>query len=198
MSSYLSGITRPATVNKPITNPPIEKGKSDTPGANLNIQGRLRLEVIGPDETGEIVTKQTTPWIDNILTTYGLASLASAVGSSAAVTASNWIEAMYIGTSTTAPTSTDTSLGASTASLTVGSASLTKTNTGAQTVEWQATFASNNAAGAYVIGEVGLYCNSTGNETQNKMAAHATLSTQVSKGASDVTQISYDITFTTA
>jgi hypothetical protein len=124
--------------------------------------------------------------------------MASAVGSSAAVTASFWVQAIYIGTSATAPTSSDSSLGASTASLTIGNASFTKTNTGAMTVEYQATFASSNTTGAYTINEVGLYCNSTGNQTQNNMAAHATLATNVVKGASDVVQVSYQIIWVTA
>ncbi len=66
------------------------------------------------------------------------------------------------------------------------------------TVEYQATFASSNTSGSYTINEVGIYCNSTGNETQNHLAAHATLATNVVKGASDVIQLSYDIIFTTA
>lgn len=191
-TSSLEGITRPLRSPVPITNP-----KSD-PRTPLYIKGRVRARVVGPDENGNLVTKQETPWFSNVLTTYGLASMASAVGSSAAVTASNWIQAFYIGTSSTAPTSSDTSLGASTASLTIGNASFTKTNTGNMTVEYQATFASSNTSGAYTISEFGLYCNSTGNETQNHLAAHATLATNVVKGASDVLQASYQIIWTTA
>jgi hypothetical protein len=196
--SYLEGLTRVPTRQIPLTNPRGRANPDKPPEAAVTIKGRARFEVVGPDDNGEIVTKQSTPWYDNILTTYGLASIASAVGSSAAVTASNWIEAIYIGTSTTAAASTDSSLGASTASLTIGNASFTKTNTGAMTVEYQATFASNNTTGSYTIGEIGLYCNSTGNETQNHMAAHAILSTIVVKGASDVVNVSYDIIFTTS
>jgi len=205
MSNFLEGLTRIPTKQVPLVNP---KGKaawtnpdkrSEKPEGVVTIKGRARFQVVGPDEiTGQLVTKQETPWQDNILTTYGLASMASMVGSSAAVTASNWIQAIYIGTSTTAASSTDSSLGASTASITMGNASFTKTNTGAETVEYQATFASSNTSGSYTIGEIGIYCNSTGNETQNKMAAHAVLSTIVVKGASDVVNISYDIIFTTS
>ncbi len=80
----------------------------------------------------------------------------------------------------------------------MGNASFARSALGAQTVEYQATFASTNTTGSYTIGEVGIYCNSTGNETQNHIAAHATLATIVVKGASDVVQLSYDIVFTTA
>lgn len=147
---FLEGLTRPPRRQIPIHNPP---GR-DRPGSGFKVKGRVRFNVVGPDEKGEIVTKAHVPWQDNILTTYGLASLASAVGSAAAVTASNWVQAVYIGTSATAPTSTDSSLGASTASITMGNASFTKTNTGAQTVEFQATFASSNTSGSYTINEV--------------------------------------------
>lgn len=198
MGAFLEGLTRAPKRDIPVVNP----GSLYEPGKEkhscLRVQNRVRMRVVGPDERGEIVTKQETPWYDNVLTTYGLASLASAVGSSAAVTASAWIQAIYIGTSATAPASTDTSLGASTASLTIGNASFTKTNTGAQTVEYQATYASSNTSGAYTINEVGLYCNSTGNETQNHLAAHATLATNVVKGASDVLNLSYQVILTTA
>lgn len=194
MSKFLRGLTRAPHDHYPLVNPP-DGGKRK---ATMSIEGRARFAVVGPDESGRQVTKQQTPWYDNILTTYGLASLASAVGSSAAVTASAWIQAVYIGTSSTAPTSNDTSLGASTASITIGNASFTKTNTGARTVEYQCTFASDNTTGSYTINEIGLYCNSTGNETQNHLAAHATLATNVVKGASDVLQASYQLIFTTA
>lgn len=199
---FLEGLTRLPTRQIPITNPNFEVTASTISEGNkhspITIQNRVRARIVGPDEFGNIVTKVETPWADNILTTYGLASMASAVGSSAAVTASFWVQAIYIGTSATGPTSTDTSLGASTASLTMGNASFTKTNTGNMTVEYQATFASSNTAGAYTINEVGLYCNSTGNETQNHLAAHATLATAIIKGLSDVAQFSYQIIWTTA
>lgn len=196
---FLEGLTRQPRQLIPVVNPPgRDKQNPDTQHSPITVQNRVRARVVGPNEHGELVTKQETPWTDNILTTYGLASMASAVGSSAAVTASFWVQAIYIGTSATAPTSSDSSLGASTASVTMGNASFTKTNTGNMTVEYQATFASSNTAGAYTINEVGLYCNSTGNETQNHLAAHATLATNVVKGASDVVQISYQIIWTTA
>lgn len=192
--NLLEGITRFPTRQIPIINPPGD-GKKHSP---ISIQNRVRAQIVGPDPDGNIVTKAETPWVDNILTTVGLASMASMIGSSAAVTASNWIQAIYVGTSATAPTSSDTTLGASTASITMGNASFTKTNTGAMTIEYRATFASNNPAGSYTLNEVGVYCNSTGTELQNSLAAHATLATNVSKGASDVVQLSYQVVFTTA
>lgn len=193
--NVLDGLTRISHKNTPIINPVLP----DAPCSGLKIKGKAKFQVVGPDElTGEIVTKQETPWMDNILTSFGLASLASAVGSSAAVTASNWVLAMAIGTSATAPTSSDTALNASTASvaLTLGAGTGTHTNLAAQTVEYQATFASTNTSGSYTINEVGLFCQSSSITTQ--MAAHATLATAVIKGASDVVNVSYDIIFTTS
>lgn len=163
------------------------------PHATPGFRNRVRVAVSGPD--GEV--KQVTPWIDNIMCTFGLASLASMVGSGAGVNASTLISAMKIGTGTTAAASTDTSLVASSGSVVITAASLTKTNTAARTVEYQATFASNNPAGTATINEVGMYCNST---AESQLAARTVLTgaNVVSKGASDVINVSYQIVFTTA
>lgn len=127
--------------------------------------------------------------------TFGLASLASMVGSGAGVNASTLISSMRIGTGTTAATSVDTALVASTAVVHITAASLTKTNLGNRTVEYQATFASNNPAGAAVINEVAIYCNST---AESQCAARSVLGTNsVNKGASDQILVSYDNVYTT-
>lgn len=166
--------------------------KNPAPHASPGFSNRVRLAVRGPD--GRI--KQRTPWQENIMATFGLASLASMVGSGAGVNASTLISTMKIGIGTTAATSTDSSLVASTAAVNITAASLTKTNLGNRTVEYQATFASSNPAGAASITEVGMFCNSTGD---NQLAARTVLGTNsVNKGASDQILISYDIVFTTA
>ncbi len=183
--SVLDGLTRPARFGA-VKNPP--------PHSPVRIQNRIRLRVLGPD--GKV--KHETPWRDNILTTFGLASLASAVGSSAAVTASSWIQAIAIGTGVTAAASTDVSLANSTASITIGNASFTKTNTGNRTVEYQATFASNNPAGAAVINEVALFCQSTAALSTHAAARSVLGTASVNKLASDVIQLSYQVVWTTA
>ncbi len=181
-SELLGGITRPGRHD--FTNP--------APHATPGFVNRVRLAVQGPD--GAI--KEQTPWIENIRCTFGLASLASMVGSGAGVNASTLISTMKIGTGTTAATSTDSALANSTASVHITAASLTKTNLGNRTVEYQATFISSNPAGAAVINEVGMYCNST---ADSQIAARTVLGTNsVSKGASDQILISYDVVFTTA
>lgn len=186
MRSFLDGITRLGDL-PPITNP-----DQHSP---FGVTSRARLAV-GP-EGGP--PREVTDWVENILTTFGLASLASRVGTASganANTTTEFVSAIKIGTSTTAATSTDTALNASTASVTMGNASFTKTNVGNRTVEYQATFASNNPAGTAQINEIGLYLNST---ADSQLFNHIVLGTaSVNKLASDTISASVDIVFTTA
>jgi hypothetical protein len=182
----LAGITR-RRGNTPFKNP--------TPHSPLRIQNRIKVAVVGPD--GKV--RQETPWLDNIMTTFGLASLASRVGTASGAnvnTTTEFVSAMKIGTGTQAATSNDTSLVASTGSVTIGNASFTKTNAGNRTVSYRATFASDNPAGSAVINEVGIYLNST---AESQIAARSVLGTaSVNKLASDTIQVSYDTVYTTA
>ncbi len=186
MSHFLDGLTRGGYKGPP---------ENPKPHAPLRIQNRIKLAVVGPDG----VVKQETPWLHNIMTTFGLASLASRVGTASGAnvnTTTEFVSAMKIGTGTTAATSSDTSLVASTGSVTIGNASFTKTNLGNRTVEYQATFGSSNPAGSATITEVGLYLNST---AESQLAARTVLGTaSVNKGASDTIQVSYDTVYTTA
>lgn len=184
VQAILNGVTRPG--------PPAAL-KNPTPHGSGGLRQRARLAVVGPD--GKV--KHVTPWVENIACTFGLASLASMVGSGAGVNASTLISAMKIGTGTTAAASTDASLVASTGSVVITAASLTKTNLGNRTVEFQATFASNNPAGAASIQEVGMFCNST---ADSQCAARTVLTgaQSVNKGASDAINVSYQLVWTTA
>jgi hypothetical protein len=192
MKNFLDGITRPGRGSRSCGNP--------VPHSPLGFQNRARVQVVGPDERGNIVTKQTVEQVGNILTTFGLASLASRVGTASganANTTTEFVSAMKIGTGTTAATSNDTALVASTGSVTIGNASFTKTNVANRTVEYQATFASNNPAGAATITEIGCYLNSTADsQIMNRLVLTGAQS--VNKGASDVINVSLDIVFTTA
>jgi hypothetical protein len=187
MSHFLDGLTRRPTRFEAPTNP----GQH----SSLKMTSRARLRVVAPD--GSI--RQETPWIENIMTTFGLASLASRVGTTSGAnvnTTTELVSAIKIGTGTNAASSTDTSLTASTASVTIGNASFTKTNLGNRTVEYQATFASNNPAGTATIDEVGLYLNST---AESQLFNHIVLGTaSVNKLASDVINVSVDTIYTTA
>jgi hypothetical protein len=193
----LLGITRPnrGSAMMPTRNPQAPWEGNHSPARFYN---RVRMRVSGPDEHGNIVQKQLTPWVYNIANTYGLDSLAQMIGSGAAKTASNWISACRIGTGTTAATSTDTSLVASTASVVITQASFTNTYLGARTLAYLATFASNNPAGAASISEVALYCDSTA--TANNLAARSVLTgaSSVNKGASDVIDMTYQLVLVTA
>lgn len=184
-ADILAGITRPG--GAPFRNP--------NPHSPAAVHNRVRVRVVKPDGT----IRSETPWLHNIMTTFGLASLASRVGTASGAnvnTTTEFVSAMKIGTGNTAATSSDTSLVASTGSVTIGNASFTKTNLGNRTVEMQATFASNNPAGAAVINEVALFLNST---ADSQAAARTVLGTaSVNKLSSDTIQVSYDLVFTTA
>lgn len=187
MSSILDGITRRPTSQDGPTNP--------IPHAPVRIQNRVKLAVVGPD--GEV--RQETPWVNNIMTTFGLASLASRVGTTSGAnvnTTTELVSAIKIGTGTTAASSNDTALANSTASITIGNASFTKSNLANRTVEYQATFASNNPAGTATINEVALHLNSTADSQAYARAVLGTAS--VNKLASDTINVSYQTIFTTA
>jgi hypothetical protein len=180
----LSGITR--------------RGRSDfhnprhTP---VGIYNRARLQVVGPNEHGDIVTKHTGGWAYNVMATYGLSKLVSFLGAGT-VTVSDWIGGLRIGTDNTAAVSTDTCLLASTASLAVTAAG-DVTEAGARTLRVVATFASSQPAGAASIREIGLYASS--NVTTGLVnRIDLTGANSVNKGNSDVINCSIDIVFTTA
>lgn len=181
----LSGITRPGSP-KPVVNP----GEH----APLAVHNKVFVEVHGPGEDGQIQQKFRREHIGNIMATFGLNNLCERVATGGE--ASDWVAAHRIGTSTTAESSTHDSLIASTASLALSGASLAVSDKGAQTVEYQATYASNNPAGAYSLNEVGLFVNSTAN---SQAVARSVLGTDsAAVGASDEVRISHQIIFTTA
>lgn len=186
----LSGITR--------------QGSSElrNPGSHspVPMQNRVRVEVWGPKnkKKPELVCKAVREHVGNIMATFGLNRLCEIVATSVAYDSNtlNWVSAMRIGTHTQAEASGDDTLGASTASINITEASMQASDQGNRTLRYLGTFASNNPAGAAVINEVGLFCNST---AHSGMAARSTLGTDsVNKGASDEIRVSYDIVFTTA
>lgn len=198
----LNGITRPSACVPPPKNPTVPQLEDLERHSPVAMQNRVRIKVHGPDANGKDVEKQDTGWLyGNIVNTFGLASLASIVGANTTATnsfANRLVSTMMIGTGTNAETSTDTSIVASTASVSIaGAGTFTNTNLGNRTVEYQATFASNNPAGTAVISEIGLLCNSTAN---SQLLARKTITgtAAVNKSNSDVINISYDIIFTSS
>lgn len=188
MVSLLDGITRQGRKPTPFANP-----RRHSP---LGIQNRIRLQVVGPDEiTGEQVTKQDVVAEGNIMATYGLSRLVALLAGGS-MDASSWIGGMRIGTDTTAATSGDTCLIASTASVDLTDAG-DVSEAGARTLRCVATFASSQPAGAAQIREIGIYASS--NVTTGIVARKdLTGAESVNKGASDSINVSYDIVFTTA
>lgn len=185
--SILDGITRPMPGN------PVQP--SNPRHSPLAIQNRLRMQVVGPDEHGNTVTKQTVDQVHNIMATYGLSKLVSFLAGGA-MNASDWIGGMRIGTDSTAAVSTDSRLGASTGSIDLTDAG-DVTEAGARTLRCIGTFASDNPAGAATITEVAVYASS--NVTTGLVnRINLTGAQSVNKGASDSIQVSVDFTFTTA
>jgi hypothetical protein len=89
------------------------------PHAGPGFQNRFRMQVRGPNDE----LKHDSGWLYNIMNTYGLASLASRMGTVSGTNTTvttELVSAMKIGTGTTAATSTDASLVASTGSVTIG------------------------------------------------------------------------------
>lgn len=190
----LAGLTRPQRHNPDrVLTPADVNPRKHSPVAMHN---RVRLEVVGPDEvTGEIVTKQTAEAVGNIMCTYGLSRLASLLAGGS-MNCSDWIGGMRIGTDSTAATSTDNSLGASTGSMDLTDAA-DVIEAGARTLRCVGTFSSNNPAGAATIKEIGIFV-SSGVTTGAIARKDLTGAQSVNKGASDSIQVSYDIVFTTA
>lgn len=187
----LNGITRP---RRPGTKPSWDdiNPRNHSP---LAIQNRVRVQVVGPDEHGNTVTKQDLIADGNIMNTYGMSKLVSFLAGGA-MNCSDWIGGMRIGTDNTAAASNDSRLLASTGSVDLTDAS-DVVEAGARTLRCVATFASDNPAGAAQIREIGLYASS--NVTTGLVARKdLTGAESVNKGASDAINVSYDVIFTTA
>jgi hypothetical protein len=190
-NNILAGITRPGRGPRPASAADINPRQH----APLGVQNRVRFEVVGPNEHGEIVTKQTVEAHGKIMATSGLSRLVALLAGGS-MNASDWIGGMRIGTDNTGAASTDSRLLASTGSVDLTDAA-DLTEAGARTLRAVATFASDNPAGAASIREIGLYASS--NVTTGCVARKDLTGAQsVNKGASDSINVSYDLVFTTA
>lgn len=187
----LTGITRPNRDRKRVT----AEGINPRRHSPLGIQNRVRMQVVGPDEHGNIITKQDVVAEGNIMATYGLSRIVALLAGGA-MDCSSWIGGMRIGTDQTGAASTDSRLLASTGSVDLTDAS-DIVEAGARTLRCVATFASDNPAGAASIREIGLYASSavtTGIVARKDLTG----AESVNKGASDSINVSYDVVFTTA
>ena len=181
MNSFLDGITRGGLQGSPIRNP-----SQHSPAAHQN---RILMEVWGPTEDNpEPHLKASIEKVGNIMATYGLNRLTEMLVSDAGG-ASAFARYMAIGTHTRAENSTDSNLGASTQIVTVS-----RSDAGNRTAEYQATFASDGNASA--IHEVGVF---ETNVATNSMIARTELGTDsINRGASDEIRVSYQLIAVTA
>ena len=187
----LAGITRPHSRTTRIPSFTDINPRKHSP---LAMQNRVRVQVVGPDEHGNQVTKQDYQGEGNIMATYGLSRLVALLAGGS-MDASSWIGGMRIGTDNTGASSNDSRLLASTGSIDLTDAS-DVIEAGARTLRCVGTFASDNPAGAAQIREIGIYASS--NVTTGIVARKdLTGAESVNKGASDAINVSYDIVFTT-
>lgn len=180
-NDILMGVTRYGTKFADIVNP----GEHSPIIAN----DRIILEKVSSDGGSEKVVQE-----GNVACTIGLNHLCELLASSTKTfTATDgWVQAMCIGTDSTAAASTQTSLLAFTASHHISN--LTRSDAGNRTLEYQATFADTD--NSYTIAEVGLMA-SLGNGSaiaRSDLAA----TNQINKGLNDTVNISYQLVFSTS
>lgn len=166
------------------------KRTAKQPGAEVNDYIKLRgcLEIgVYNAANGEMVDYRR---VDNTIVTAGRRWVLEKIGSFSNQT--NSINAIAVGTSTTAPATGDTALGseitATVGRLTVGT--FTTTNLTSSTPSWRAEvqFATDQATGT--LGEAGLF--NTSAATAGTLLSHVTFST-ISKQTSNTLSISYTI-----
>ena len=181
--NVLAGITRAG--HTPFSNP-----KRGTPHSPLTMQNRIHFDVVGPNEQGEIVTKQSVRDVENIMLTYGLASAAKMLSTHTA-SGSTWAQTMAIGTSNTAAASTQAGLQASTQLC----GTFSRSEQGSMTARFLATFGSDGNASS--VQEIGIFASNVA--TASGICRSVLTGTQsVNRGSADIIQISYDVVFVTA
>lgn len=152
----------------------------------IHLRGCIELGVYNA-QNGEMVDYRR---IDNTIVTAGRRWVLEKIGSFSNQT--NSINAIAVGTSTTAPATGDTALGseitATVGRLTIGT--FTTTNLTSSTPSWRAEvqFATDQATGT--LGEAGLF--NTSAATAGTCLSHVTFST-ISKATSNTLSISYTI-----
>jgi len=155
-------------------------------GDVIHLRGCLEIGLYNA-ESGELIHYDKR---DNLVVTAGRRWVLEKIGSFSNQT--NSINAIAVGTSTTAPATNDTALGseltATVGRLTIGT--YTTTNLTSSTPNWRAEvqFATDQATGT--IGEVGLF--NTSSATAGTLFSHVTFST-FSKATSNTLAISYSI-----
>ena len=149
----------------------------------MGIAGYWRMELRGP--RGELKEYRE---VKNIALTTGLDYLADSLATATGATSSRF-NYIAIGTSSTAPTSTDTTLTAETGTRVAG----TKSKPSSRTFRVTASFASDNPAAAQTFREAALCVTNTAGTLLN----HATFA-DVNKASNEAFSITVDHVFVTA
>lgn len=153
-------------------------------GDIIRLRGCYEIELLGPN--GEQLEPRQYYKVDNVVVTAGRSYVLSRLVSGAAQT--DVINAIAVGTSTTAPATGDTLLASEALRLQI--ASWVTTGLTANPPSWQAqvTFATNQAN--TTLGEAGIFNNTNANV--QTMLSHVTFAT-INKTTSNTLAISYTI-----
>jgi hypothetical protein len=157
------------------------------------MQNRVVLEKFTPESPDKPVHRSVRE--GNLAVTWGLNNMVERLVTATAAFSNltnGWVNAMAVGTVSTAPTFTGDALNSLTTKVVLQStAEMSISDAGPRTVEYQGTF---DDGGAYVIKEVGLFGNAAADQD---MIAHSTLAAtdQVNKGTADTVNISYQLIF---
>lgn len=146
------------------------------------------MEVWGPKDKGSSpVLKKSIYHEGNVLLTYGLDRLTDMLQSGG--DASSWMNYIGVGSGTQAADSTQSGILSTFGTGTIGGATASRSNLGARTVQYQATFTDTD--NARTIEEVALCQTNTYNASGGARSVLGTDS--VGKGVNDTVNISYDV-----
>jgi len=148
----------------------------------IKFRGCIELALLNAKTQEVILTRK----IDNTVVTTGRSYVLSRIISAAPQT--DTINSIAVGTSTTAPASTDTILGSEALRISISSFATSGLTNSPPSWQAQCTFATNQAN--TTLGEAGLF-NATGANVQT-MLSHVTFST-INKTTSNTLAISYTI-----
>ena len=148
----------------------------------IKLRGCLELALLNAKNNAVLASRK----IDNVVVTSGRSYVLSRLVSNAPQT--DTINAIAVGTSTTAPLTGDTLLGSEALRISISSFATSGLTNNPPSWQAQATFATNQAN--TTLGEAGLF-NSTGSNSQT-MLSHVTYAT-INKTTSNTLAISYTI-----
>ncbi|HUT60711.1 MAG TPA: hypothetical protein VNA25_22935 [Phycisphaerae bacterium] len=177
--SILDGIVR---------KPRFRGGRNPAPHSPLAVQNRVLIDVVGPEGLKKHVEHD-----GNILTQYGLNRLSEMLASDAGG-ASAWMNYLGVGNDTTAADSTDSGIGSTFGTGTLGGATVNRSDKTDYTAEYQATF--SDTVNARTIEEVCLCQTDTYDASGGARSVLGEDS--VGKGTADTVYLSYQFIAGTA